>query len=315
MTTGPFRAICVAIVLPLAGCSVLPDAYSGCNDVKPYESARGEAPLQVPAGADQPDTRNALKIPDVNTPELPAEAGTCLDHPPVLGPAGSLASTGAAAPSADAGTVAAEPPAGAPRMDFAMDKSRPWQTRLGVNYQPTTRVDFDGGTQVEFDSSTSFLAGLGYDLSDHLQVGANFTYNERDYEGRVAGDDPGETFSVQGDLKAMGVMADLSYYFLTGRFTPFVTTGIGWNFVDTKIPTSPPQVGCWWDPWYGYICQGFQETKNVDGFAYQVGAGLRYRVNPSISLSGSYQMSWLDFPKADGTPGFEAFQFIVNWGF
>jgi opacity protein-like surface antigen len=315
MTTGLFRAIWVVIIVPLAGCTFLPDAYSGCNDVKPYESAKGRAPLQVPAGADMPDTRNALKIPDVNSPELPVEAGTCLDHPPAIGGGGSLAGTGAAAPSAAGAAGAAEPPAAARPTDFAMDESRPWQTRLGVNYQPTTRIDFDGGSKVEFNSSTGFLVGLGYDLSSHLQVGANFTYDERDYDASLAGDDPGETFPARGSLKSMGVMADLSYYFMTGRFTPFVTTGIGWNFVDTNIPTSPPQVGCWWNPWYGYICQGFQETKSVDGFAYQLGAGLRYRLNPSLSLNGSYRMSWLDFPKADGTPSFEGFQFILNWGF
>ncbi len=99
---------------------------------------------------------------------------------------------------------------------------------------------------------------------------------------------------------------------MTGRFTPFITTGVGWNFVDTNIPTAPPQVGCWWNPWYGYICQDFQETKNVDGFAYQLGAGLRYRLNKSLSLSGSYRMSWLDFPKADGTPTFDGFQLILT---
>jgi hypothetical protein len=42
---------------------------------------------------------------------------------------------------------------------------------------------------------------------------------------------------------------------------------------------------------------------------------MRYRVNQSISLNGSYQMSWLDFPKAQGTPTFEGFQLILNWGF
>ena len=82
-----------------------------------------------------------------------------------------------------------------------------------------------------------------------------------------------------------------------------------------NIPTEPPQVGCWWNPWYGYICQDFQDTKNVDGFAYQVGAGLRYRLNETFSLTGTYQMSWLDFPKADGTPSFDGLQLIVNWGF
>jgi 4-hydroxy-tetrahydrodipicolinate synthase len=39
MRIGLIRLACVAIVLPLAGCSVLPDAYTGCNDPKPYEAA------------------------------------------------------------------------------------------------------------------------------------------------------------------------------------------------------------------------------------------------------------------------------------
>ena len=199
--------------------------------------------------------------------------------------------------------------------DLAMDDGRPWQTRLGVSYQFDSDTDFDGGTTAEFKSSTGFLIGLGYDLSDHFEVGANFTFDERDYDARLAGDDPGEVFPVKGSIESMGVMFNLNYYFMTGRFTPFITTGVGWNFVDTNIPTEPPQVGCWWNPWYGYICQDFQDTKDVDGFAYQVGAGLRYRVNPSISVSGSYQMSWLDFPKADGTPSFDGLQLILNWGF
>jgi opacity protein-like surface antigen len=306
------RVLCLAVLLPLAGCSVLPDAYSGCNDVKPYESARDQGPLKVPADADLPDTRNALKIPEVKGPELPADPGTCLDHPPEIG---TVAVANAGAAGSTPATSATEPAGSGRPADLPMDDGRPWQTRLGVNYQPTTNVDFDGGSKVEFNSSTGFLVGLGYELSPHLEIGSNFTYDERNYEGDLAGDEPGETFPVRGSLQSMGVLFDLNYYFMTGRFTPFVTTGLGWNFVDTNIPTSPPQVGCWWNPWYGYICEGFQDTKSVDGFAYQLGAGIRYRVSPSISLSGTYRMSWLDFPKAQGTPGFEGIQFIVNWGF
>lgn len=311
MRMGPIRLAVVAIVLPLAGCSILPDAYTGCNDAKPYQAAKDLDPLRVPAGSDLPDTRNALKIPASNSPEVPLEAGSCLDHPPAIGTAAVAKAGGAATPAA--GTTepldAGRPPA------LAMDDGRPWLTRIGANYQPTTNVAFDGGSKVEFNSSTGFLVGLGYDLSDRLQVGANFTYDQRNYEANLAGDEPGETFPIRGSLDSMGVMFDLTYYFMTGRFTPFITTGIGWNFVDTDIPTSPPQVGCWWNPWYGYICEGFQETKSVDGFAYQAGAGLRYIVNPTISVSGSYRMNWLDFPKAQGTPGFDGYQLIVNWGF
>ena len=57
--------IVVSALLPLAGCGLLPDAYSGCDKVQPYQAAQQVAPLDVPAGADLPDTRNALKIPEI----------------------------------------------------------------------------------------------------------------------------------------------------------------------------------------------------------------------------------------------------------
>jgi uncharacterized lipoprotein len=77
--------IAMAAGVLAAGCGVLPDAYSGCEKIRPYQNARQAPPLRVPSGADLPDTRNALKIPDITAPELPAESGRCLDHPPKYG--------------------------------------------------------------------------------------------------------------------------------------------------------------------------------------------------------------------------------------
>lgn len=77
--------IATAACVLCAGCGLLPDAYSGCDEPKPYESATQAAPLKVPAGADAPDTRNALRIPEVPAPKLPREPGRCLDHPPAYG--------------------------------------------------------------------------------------------------------------------------------------------------------------------------------------------------------------------------------------
>lgn len=302
----------LAAVLPLSGCGWLPDAYTGCDEARPYHSARQMEPLRVPAGSDLPDTRNALRIPDLATPELPGEPGTCLEHPPVIGTV--AAAGGSAAAGASGAAVVAPAEAGGPQ-PLQMEQSGPWQARLGARYQPTTDVDFDGGSTVEFNSSTAFLVGLGYALSEHFEIGANLSYDDRDYEALLAGDAANETFPVRGTVETTGVMFDLSYYFLTGRIRPFVSTGAGWSFVDTNLPTAPPQVGCWWNPWYGYICEGFQETKDVDGFAYQAGAGVNVRVNSTISVTGSYQMNWVDYPKADGTPTFDAIQLILHWAF
>lgn len=293
----------IAIVLPVAGCAWLPDAYSGCDEAQPYQSSRQAEPLRVPAGGAQPDTRSALRIPEVTSPELPPEPGRCLDHPPAYS-TNSLATASAAPPAAAGG-----------ELDFGMDGDRQWETRLGVNYLTTASTDFDGGTTAEFDSSFGFMVGIGYDLSKHFEIGANFSYDKRDFDADIAGDAAGEVFPVSGELDAMGAMFDLTYNLMAGSFTPFLVAGAGWNWVDTNIPTAPPQVGCWWNPWYGYICSGFQETKNVDGFTYMLGAGLRYRMNESLSLSGGYRMMWVDFPKAAGTPSYDAFQLVLGWGF
>lgn len=75
----------------LAGCGWLPDAYTGCDEARPYQSARDAGPLRVPSGADLPDTRNALKIPELKSPELPREPRTCLEHPPPYDATGAAA--------------------------------------------------------------------------------------------------------------------------------------------------------------------------------------------------------------------------------
>jgi uncharacterized lipoprotein len=82
MSKRAIRMAWLAAALPLGGCGWLPDAYSGCEEARPYQSARQGEPLRVPAGADLPDTRNALRIPDLKTPELPREPGSCIEHPP-----------------------------------------------------------------------------------------------------------------------------------------------------------------------------------------------------------------------------------------
>ncbi|HUG04877.1 MAG TPA: hypothetical protein VML92_10660 [Steroidobacteraceae bacterium] len=83
-----FRWIAVTTALAIvAGCGLLPDAYSSCEKPQAYQSAKAEAPLRVPSGSDMPDTRNALRIPDVSAPERPTDGNACLDHPPSYGAA------------------------------------------------------------------------------------------------------------------------------------------------------------------------------------------------------------------------------------
>jgi uncharacterized lipoprotein len=55
-----------------------------CKEPEGYAQAAEAPGLKIPPGFEAPDTRNALRIPELNTPEPPPrkrEEG-CLDQPP-----------------------------------------------------------------------------------------------------------------------------------------------------------------------------------------------------------------------------------------
>ena len=225
--------------------------------------------------------------------------------PNIVQPAGATA--GLAMSGADADATG-------PKYRAAARAGR-WEATVGGVYQNSSTTDFKGGTDVNVDGGLGFIVSVGYNLTDRLSVGADLSYDDKSYEADVAGDDPGESFTAKGDLTTTSLMLGGAYNFMTGRFTPFVAGGIGWSWVDTNIATGPPDVGCWWNPWYGYVCTSFQDTKTESGFAYQLGLGLRYDFNDVIFADGSYNMKWVSFDNADGTPQYDGFQMNVGWKF
>jgi opacity protein-like surface antigen len=200
------------------------------------------------------------------------------------------------------------------------DRAQTWETRLGIVFQNSADWDFEGGTTADIDSDTSFLIGAAYHLNDNLELGGNFVFGQTDYDADIATDIDGDeiadgALSVSGEYESTTLMFDATWNFMPGQFTPFVTASLGWAWIDTNIATEPPQTGCWWDPWWGYICTTFQDTKSLDGFAYGVGVGARYDFSDSLALSASYRYGWVDLDKADGTPDMDSFLLNLGWKF
>jgi uncharacterized lipoprotein len=71
----------IAVSLALQGCRAI---MGSCHDPQAYQQAQSAKPLQIPAGLEAPDTRNALVIPELKEPAPPArkEGEGCLDEPP-----------------------------------------------------------------------------------------------------------------------------------------------------------------------------------------------------------------------------------------
>jgi uncharacterized lipoprotein len=75
--------VAIAAATVLSGCGMFRGSSSDCRDTAVYAGAESVEALKIPAGLQAPDTRNALKVPDLNVPEAPRAAGSaCLDAPP-----------------------------------------------------------------------------------------------------------------------------------------------------------------------------------------------------------------------------------------
>ena len=83
----------LVVLATLAGCRSLSE--NACNKPQVYAQAESVQPLRIPAGLDAPNTRGALRIPELSEPEAPRKlTDPCLDEPPRYNPAARLLPAG-----------------------------------------------------------------------------------------------------------------------------------------------------------------------------------------------------------------------------
>jgi opacity protein-like surface antigen len=176
-----------------------------------------------------------------------------------------------------------------------------WEAGFDVVYQLSKTMDFENGTQVDFDDDVGVSFTFGYRVNPHIELQFALDWSDLDYYATLATEDFG-VLAVQGEMEYFTPRANLQWNLYSGSFTPFVMAGVGYSFIDTDIPTGRPQTGCWWDPWYGYMCTTVQPTKTTEEFTYQAGFGIRMDVSSTLSLRLAVERHFIDIGAATGSP-------------
>lgn len=181
-----------------------------------------------------------------------------------------------------------------------------WDFGIDVIYQDSADLSFEGGSTASLDTDWGLAIAFGYRFNERFELGFALDWQTIDYTATLqSGLVPERRIGVDGDLEAFTPRAWLNFNFMEGPITPFVNAGVGWSFVDTNIPNSRVQLGCWWDPWWGYVCAPYQSTKSIDDFVYQAGAGVRFDLSTGFSLRLAYEKHWFDYGNASSTPDFD----------
>jgi len=189
-----------------------------------------------------------------------------------------------------------------------------WEWSIVGLYQDAEEVGAGGGSRVSVDEGFGIGFGVGHYLTDRLVIGADFEWLAPDYSATLI-DDNGSASEFDHELTQLNFRFKGAFYFLEGPFSPYAELGAGWTYVDSNVADGPPIVGCWWHPWFGYICDGYYETFNETSFSYGGALGLRYRFEGGTVLRLSYNNYEVDGSGDAPDPTLNAARLEVVWDF
>jgi opacity protein-like surface antigen len=145
---------------------------------------------------------------------------------------------------------------------------------------PTLPLGSFATSDLEFDFGSEDLWGFGlaYHLNSHFAVRAEFTAGYPDYRASWNGEVlHGESFVQEGRF-------NLDFHLLEGPLTPYVSGGLGYFYVDTGIPSGPPEYYYWWDYYWGSVVSVYQPTHTDTFFTLNAAVGLRWDVSDEFFI-------------------------------
>jgi opacity protein-like surface antigen len=185
----------------------------------------------------------------------------------------------------------------------------------GLVYTDGTSVDTRRGSGIDFSSRLGFQAGIDYYLSSRFALGFDVAWVEPNYKATLIPDDGSAPVQVNQRARVFTGQFVGTYNFLEGPLTPFVEATLGWTYFDSRVSSTPPVVGCWWDPWLGYVCSSRYRTYDETNLSYGMGLGLRVDLSRSFFAKATYRWLELDLDGGREKPLLESASVELGWRF
>jgi opacity protein-like surface antigen len=170
-----------------------------------------------------------------------------------------------------------------------------WEGSVILAYQTGIDESYEGGSELSVDSGMGWGLSVAWNWTDKWNLSYRYLSTSPKYEALVVPEEgsPEAPRTIEHDMSKSTHQFNVTYNFSRRAFTPFVVAGVGWTKLDSNVPSAPPGVGCWWDPWWGYICVADWKTYDTSQFTYNLGAGMRWDINNMLFTKASYVREFL----------------------
>ncbi len=192
------------------------------------------------------------------------------------------------------------------------DRKDRWEVTFQTKYLESKSINFENGSDATINEEYNFGFGIGYNFDEHWAMGFDLSWGDAGYSGTRVFEDGSPDEQVSGNMFTNSMLFNGTYNFSAKRFTPFIGAMAGWTFIDTNIASGPPETGCWWDPWWGYICADYLPTFTTTEFTYGANAGFRFDIKDNLFLRLTAAKTWLDYSRATNSTGFTNYRFDIG---
>ena len=191
-----------------------------------------------------------------------------------------------------------------------------WEWSFAAIYQDSASSGADGGSNLRLDNELGLGFGFGYNFTDKLYLGGDFEWLRPDFTATLINEnDPNDRRQINHTMSQFNGRIKGTLTFLSGPLSPYVEAGLGWSYFDSNVADGPPITGCWWHPWWGYICENYYSTFSSTEFSYGGALGLRYIMRGGMTPKLSVNQYWLDVGNAGGDPELNAARLEIGWAF
>lgn len=176
-----------------------------------------------------------------------------------------------------------------------------WDFTIQTRYTSSQDYEGEGGSSVSINSDLGWGFGFGYNFNQHFNLGLLFTWRSVPYQSlAVDAEDPDQKNSYSGQMTTSTFGLSGEYNILKGRFTPYVNGSLGWMHINSNIFAGWTS-GCYWDPWWGYVCGPIPLTYGANKTVYTLGLGGRFEMSSSVFLRAGYERGWISSSSVDGS--------------
>ncbi len=191
-----------------------------------------------------------------------------------------------------------------------------WEFGLNLNNFSGEFLSGANGSYIDTATTTAYGMSVGYNFSNRLALSGEIVWGTPNYRASLIPDSgPGIPIEIDHEMDLFNYALKGTFNLLEGPITPFVEAGFGWTNMDSNVADSAPITGCWWDPFWGYVCDTFYSTYSKTQETYSAAAGIRWDMNNAMSLKGSYGMLEIQTDSATEDLGMEVWRLDVIWRF